>query len=336
MLCDLRQPENGDGHESRADRRVAYEMTDRSRQWITAGLPPGALDALKETLSPSRLWSLLLEVVEARAAARPAAVLAEQWDRDRFVQASLVDQRRLIEVDRHLLAAASHFDSIELSPVAPLGICSLLGRASQNKVLSALRGTEVVADPTNVLALECARRLRRDPASVVRLATSHRCVRAQEIPKLPGFSAHFRMFCLVSAGVERQNHGLVVEAVADHVVTMLEALDRLETHGFAFPDRRVTVLASPAKAEIGDRIAAAIPRPAVSRAVLEHRYYDGLRFQIAARSSEGAEIPLVDGGTFDWVAKLTSNRRARYIASAIGSQLVALLFRAERPAVHDD
>jgi len=303
-------------------------MTDTSRQWITEGLPPGALDTLTGALPASRLWSLLLEVVEARAAARQPAALAEQWDRDRFVRPALVDQRSMIGIDRDLLAAASRFESIELSPIAPLGVCSLLGRASQNKVLSALRGTEVVADPTNVLALECARRLRRDPAAVVRLATSHRCVRAQEIPKVPGFSAHFRMFCLVSAGVERRNHAFVVDAAAEHVLTMSSALDHLQAHGFAFPDRRVTVLASAAKGEIADRIAAAIGRP-VSRGVLEHQYYDGLRFQIGARSSEGVEIPLVDGGTFDWVAKLTSNRRARFVASAIGSQLVALLFRAE-------
>jgi hypothetical protein len=304
------------------------EMTDDSREWITAGLPPAALAALTRTLAASRLWSLLLEVVEARAAARTPALLAEQWHRDRFVQPGLIDQRSLIEIDRHLLAAASAFESIELSPVAPLGVCSLLGRASQNKVLSALRGTEVVADPTNVLALECARRLRRDPASAVRLATSHRCVRTQQVPKVRGFSAHFRMFCLVSAGIERQNHGFVVDMVAEHLDTMIGALDRLEAHGFAFPGRRVTVLASAGQEGLGDRIAAAIGRPA-SRGVLEHPYYHGVRFQIAAQSSEGVEIPLIDGGTFDWVARLTSNRRAKYITSAIGSQLVALLFRGE-------
>src|SRR5947207_9793785 len=175
-----------------------------SREWITAGLPAGASDALTSDLPASRLWSLLLEVIAARAAARAPAALMEQWDRDRFVQPSLVDQRSLLEIDRHLLAAAAAFESIELSPVAPLGVCSLLGRASQHKVLSALRGTEVVADPTNVMALECARRLRRDPAAPVRLTTSHRCVRAQEIPSVRGFTAAFRMFRVASAGLERQ------------------------------------------------------------------------------------------------------------------------------------
>ena len=120
-------------------------MSVSERTWITAGLPSGAYEALTRELPASRLWSLLLEVVDARAAARRPASLMEQWDRDRFVGLAAVDQRAQLEVDRHLLDAASAFESIELSPVAPLGVCSSMGRASQNKVLSALRGTEVVA-----------------------------------------------------------------------------------------------------------------------------------------------------------------------------------------------
>jgi hypothetical protein len=302
-------------------------MTGGARSWVTAGLPPGTFGALASGLSASRLWSLLLEVLEARAAARRPAALLDQWDRDRFVQPAIVDQRSLLEVDRHLFSAASAFQAIELSPVAPLGVCSIMGRSSQNRVLSALRGTELVADPTNVLALECARRIRRDPAAVVRLATSHRCVRAQEVPKVRGFTANFRIFCLVSGGFERQNHGLVVEAVVEHVAVMLDALDRLEQVGFAFPDRRITLLAAPDKAELGDRILAKIGQSSAVRAQLDHPYYDGLRFQIAARSIDGLHIPLIDGGNFDWLARVVSNRRAVYVSSGLGSQLVSLLFR---------
>ena len=302
-------------------------MTRAARPWVNAGLPPGAYDSLTHGLPASRLWSLLLEVAEARAARRRPADLVEQWDRDRFVQPALVDQRSLVEVDRHLLAAASAFESIELSPVAPLGVCSSMGHASQNKVLSTLRGTEVVSDPTNVLALECAGRLRRNAATTVRLATSHRCVRAQEIPKRRGLTANFRIFCLVSAGLERHNHAFIVEAVVEHMRSMLDGLDHLEQHGFAFPDRRITVLATEQYSALGDRIVAMLGRPA-ARAVLKHPYYNkGVRFQMAARSNDGTEIPLVDGGAFDWVAKLTSNRRAVYVASGLGSQLVPLMFR---------
>ena len=296
--------------------------------WLTAGLPPPAYEALARGLPASRLWSLLLGVMEARAAVRTLPALMDQWARDRFVQPAYIDQRTMLEVDWHLLGAASEFEALELSPVAPLGVCSAMGRTSQHKVLSALRGTEVVSDPTNILALECASRLRRDRATVVRLTTSHRSVRAQEIPKVRGFAAHFRMFCLASAGIEQPDHAFVVDALAAHITVMLAALDRLEQHGFAFPERHVTVLASDDRAPIGDRIAAAVGRPDVSRALLEHRYYGGLRYQIAARSTEGTNLPLIDGGAFDWVAKLTSNRRAVYVASGLGSQLVPLLFRA--------
>jgi hypothetical protein len=54
---------------------------------------------------------------------------------------------------------------------------------------------------------------------------------------------------------------------------------------------------------------------------------------IDARGTEGDSIPLIDGGVFDWLAKLTANRKVVFVASAIGSQLAAHLFRpAERPA----
>ena len=303
-------------------------MTQTPRSWVTAGLPPVTYEALTDGLPASRLWSLLLDVAEARAVRRRPAELMEQWDRDRFVQPGIVDQRTFVDIDGHLLTAASAFESIELSPVAPLGVCAIMGHASQHKVLSALRGTELVADPTNVMALECARRLHRDPGAIVRLATSHRCVRAQPVPKRRGLSANFRIFCLASAGVERQSHAFVVDAMAEQMKVMLDVLDRLEKHGFAFPDRRITLLSTQDRIALGDRIVAALGGAVVTRAALEHPYYNqGLRFQIAARSNEGTEMPLIDGGAFDWVAKLTSNRRAVYVASGLGSQLVPLMFR---------
>ncbi len=306
-------------------------MTRNSRPWVKAGLPPGTYEALTDELPASRLWSLLLDVAEARATRRRPAELLEQWDHDRFVQPAIVDQRSLVELDGHLLTAASAFESIELSPVAPLGVCAIMGHASQNKVLSALRGTELVADPTNVMALECARRLQRDAATVVRLATSHRCVRAQPVPKRRGLTANFRIFCLGSAGLERQNHAFVVDAVAEQMTIMLHALDRLEQHGFSFPERRITVMTTENRVAVGDRIAALLGGVSVTRALLEHPYYNlGVRFQIAARSHEGVAVPLIDGGAFAWVARLTSNRRAVYAASGLGSQLVALLFRPAR------
>ncbi|HKE96703.1 MAG TPA: hypothetical protein VKB34_20505, partial [Povalibacter sp.] len=283
--------------------------------------------ALAQQLPASQLWSLLLWVMQQRAAQRKPATLQQQWQNDRFVAPSYVDQRTFVELDLELLAAARHFESIELSPLAPLGSCSSIALTAQNRIVSGIRGTEVISDPTNVLALESARRLREDPTQVVRFATSHRCVRAQPFPDKPGFAAHFRMFCMTTAGHEVKDQALVVEALVDHIRTHLAGLDRLEQHGYAFPDRAVTLLATPAREPLAQRVAAALSGIRVVHKPLVHEYYNGLRFMINAGSVQGEGIPLIDGGAFDWVAKLTSNRKLVFVASAIGSQLAAYLFR---------
>ncbi len=118
-------------------------MSDRT--WRTAGLDDRASAALLEKWPASEVWSLLLEVMERRAKQRTPSDLARQWERDGFTRPSYMDQRTLVALDGHLLAAADQFEAIELSPLAPLGSCSAVSLASQNKIVSALRGTEVVA-----------------------------------------------------------------------------------------------------------------------------------------------------------------------------------------------
>src|SRR3954465_14463714 len=233
--------------------------------WPTAGLDDDAYEALAEGLPASEVWSLLLGVVARRGERRPPPELLRQWEQDRFVQPAFIDQRTLNALDGHLLAAAEGFEASELSPLAPLGACSAVGLASQNKTVSTVRGTEVVSDPTNGMALECARRLRRDPGQVVRLATCHRCVRAQEIPKRPGHAAHFRLFCLATAGRERRDHAFVVEALGGQIGAHPAAVERLGGHGYRFFDLRVKVLSTPARIPLAERVAGAVRNASVSR-----------------------------------------------------------------------
>jgi hypothetical protein len=296
------------------------------REWARAAINDAAYAALAEDLPASQLWSLLLEVAERRATGRSAASVRQQWEKDRFVGPAYIDQRTLNELDGHLLRAAAAYEAIELSPLAPLGSCSAVALASQNKIVSTLRGTEVVSDPTNLLALESARRLRTDASQTVRLATSHRCVRAQQVPDQPGFAAHFRLFCLASAGREREDHRVLIEFLSEHIQTQLRALDLLERHGYSFPDRIIRILATAERAGLSERIAKTISAP-VALETLRHDYYDGLRFTISARAPSGEQMPLIDGGCFDWLRKLTSNNKLAFVASGLGSQLAAHLYR---------
>jgi hypothetical protein len=301
------------------------------RNWARAGIQEAAYTALATGLAASELWSLLLDVSEQRAAQRSAANVQQQWERDRFVCPAYIDQRILNHLDGHLLAAASAFEALELSPLAPLGSCSSIALASQNKIVSTVRGTEVVSDPTNLLALESARRLRKNAAQTIRLATNHRCVRAQPVPNHAGYAAHFRLFCMTTAGHERKDQALLVESLSEHIQTHLGALNRLEQHGYGFPDRTLRILATPERTALGERIANNVGGTPVVFETLAHDYYDGLRFMISARCRSGEHMPLIDGGCFDWLRKLTSNNKLVFVASGLGSQLAAYLYRLPDP-----
>jgi hypothetical protein len=297
------------------------------RQWIVDRIGAAAFEQLATGLAGSDLHSVLLEVMQHRARGRSPADVLAQYLRDGFCAPAAVDLRTSHEVDGHLLAAAEGFEALDLSPVAPLGVSSAIAQTGQNRVLSALRMTEVVSDPTNVLALECARRLRENQDTPVHLATSQRVVRAQPVPRLPGYGRHFRIFVLASGSREAKDHAFTVQTCALHIRTMLAALERLEQHGYDFGARRVEILTTPARQAVGDRIGESLEL-AVARRALEHSYYSGgLRYQIWVTAPDGSEVPLIDGGVFDWLAMLAANRRAVYIATGTGSQLIAWSFR---------
>lgn len=306
-------------------------MSAAPAEWARAGLDAAAQAALAQGLGGSQLWSLLLGVAEQRAAARSPADVMRQWAGDRFVTPCAVDQRTLLAQDAVLLRVAHAFEAVELSPLAPLGTCVAVAPGSQNRIVSALRRTEVVSDPTNVLALICAERLRADPALHVRLATSQRCVRAQPVPPGRGFAAHFRLFCLASAAHERAEHAFAVDAAVEHLALHLDALDSLEAEGYAFGSRAVRLLTSDARQhlaqQVHERLLALRPGLAIERAPLASDYYDGLRFMVDVRTSAGERVPLIDGGLFDWLHRLAGNAKLSLVASGLGSQLAATLFR---------
>lgn len=305
------------------------------RDWISQQIGPEALQQLSAGLSGTELQSLLLEVMQQRAHRRSPADVMAQYQRDGFVQPASADLRVSLAIDQHFLAVMPEFEAIELAPVAPLGTCSAVALTDQHRVLSALRSCEVVSDPTNLMALECGKRLRAEPRQAVHLATSQRVVRAQPQRNLPGFAPHFRMFALASAGRETKDHAFTVETLLLHMRSMQRALDRLAAHGFRFGARRIVVLATNERERLATRVVEALRSSGVpvSQERLDHAYYSGgLRYQIwvspqptAAGSSE-SELPLVDGGVFDWLTKLNANRRAVFVASGAGTQLLALRF----------
>src|SRR5713226_9516250 len=144
-----------------------------------AGVPDLA-NILTNRLAPTDLQSLLLEVYSGRATRREPKALLEDHVSNRFTRPSTTSPSRLLGWDRIAFSRLPKvFQPIELSPVCPLGTVSVLSPISQDWTVSTIRNTEVVADSTNVLAIECAVRRREQrsffsgKADPVHLASSH-------------------------------------------------------------------------------------------------------------------------------------------------------------------
>ncbi|HEY9029116.1 MAG TPA: hypothetical protein VIP05_32825, partial [Burkholderiaceae bacterium] len=102
-----------------------------ARPWIVDAVGAATFDQLASGLAGSELQSLLLDVMQARAAARSPSELMAQHGRDAFCVPAQVDARAMLAIDAELLAAARRFEAIELSPVAPLGACSVVAPTDQ-------------------------------------------------------------------------------------------------------------------------------------------------------------------------------------------------------------
>jgi hypothetical protein len=157
------------------------------------------VEILSQRIESPDLASLLLAVFRRRAARRTPAQVLERYENDRFVRPSTVAPEALDEIVAAAIAALPpDFERLELSPVCPLGTSSVLGGISQDRVITTGRSTEVVSDPTSVLALECALRRRADRAAAVKLAATQRALRAT--PTEEPFTPHFGLFTLCTAG----------------------------------------------------------------------------------------------------------------------------------------
>jgi hypothetical protein len=199
---------------------------------------PGLIDGI-EALSPSELSSIVMYALRRIALGRELPKIAEESERSARFAPSEADPRALLEIDRLAFASCVDFEAVELSPLIPLGASAAAG-IDPNSVLAGTRQAEVASDPTMGQALECARRRRRDRSGVVRLATSQRVVRLQPFD-VPGFSPHFRLFTLVSAGRDTGDERFERQELLVHLAAWLTLLRALAGAGFAIGRVRIEI-----------------------------------------------------------------------------------------------
>ena len=205
-------------------------------------------DWLATKVELTDLISLLLVLYEKIAGRLGVNDVFRQYFENRFVQPCDLSQRDLVALDNLIYSIIPDgFESIELSPVNPLGVNSILARVSQKNVLSTVRNVEVSADITTALALECARRranlLRADPKNEeeVSLCSSQRSIRLQQFDRIPGFTAHFRVFGACTAGRDVGHESFEARNLTKHIDLYLDLLRILNKEGYYLEDIAVSI-----------------------------------------------------------------------------------------------
>jgi hypothetical protein len=219
-------------------RRIAEALGGQVEPGASIG--HGVVSALVSGLSPRDLRSLFLYVMAERALAREPLSFLQDHARGGAVGWPSVDARALHALEGDAFDAADAFDAIDLPLVVPHGATYALSGVHPNNVLAAMRGFEVMGDPTIAFALEAALR-RRDPydrATVLRFAAVARVMRMQPT-NVPGYRPHFKLFALATAGRERGALGFSMEAIVEHVATLLAFFARASKRGYVFGDLAV-------------------------------------------------------------------------------------------------
>lgn len=277
------------------------------------------------SLPQADLNSLLLELSRRQTDRLTPATMLKMYQRSRFSVPSEADPAAFHALEAKLLAAAQGMDihTVLLSPSAPLGSCSVFGCVDQYNVVSALRSTETLSDPSNMLAIIIAGKLRQKAANntpPLHYATTARVVRAQAFEG-EGFYAHFGIYCMVSSGRDTGSYVCEKELLEKHLLYYKELL-RVQ-----YGAKLSVVLRKRSGYkdidgffdQATDAVRSALPDMPLSFDFddVDNRYYQGINFKIMMETKNGP-IELGDGGFVDWMTQMLGSKKERCLISGIG------------------
>ena len=284
-------------------------------------------------LPKSDLNSLLLELFQAQASATAPAEVLKAHEKNRFSAPSELDPVAYHALEAEFLAAAQKagITPVLLSPSAPFASCSAFGCVHQNNVVSAVRGTETLSDPTNMLAIILAARLKRkeiDNQSPLHCCTTARIVRAQVFPNTKRHFAHFGIFGIVSSGKDGGSYLCEKSLLSKHLMYFKELLDNKfdaqlsivlrKRSGYPDGDGFFDHMKQLVKQEFPD-----VPL-SIDLESEENSYYKGVNFNLCMEK-EDEKIIIGDGGFVDWMQQMTGNKKERCLISGIGLDRLLLL-----------
>ena len=278
------------------------------------------------TLSKADLNSLLLKIHQEQALSATAPDVLKAFQANRFSVPSELNpvDYHILEAELLSLAKKSDIKAILLSPCAPFASSSVFGCVDQNNIVSAVRGVEVLSDPTNILAIIIAEGLKNkemDNTAAIHYCATARVSRAQPFPKMKGYYSHFGIFGIVSSGKDIGSYSCEKELLSKQLsfyknlaqekfqgkLSVVLRKRRGYTDGDGFFDAMAQLVES------------ALPDVPLSFD-LEHEdnnYYKGINYKMyVEKDDEKTEIG--DGGFVDWISKMVNNKKERCLISGIG------------------
>lgn len=284
------------------------------------------------TLPQSDVNSLLLELSKLQTESWSPADILKKYGSNRFSKHSDINPAVYRRFEAELLTAAEEqgISGVLLSPVAPLGSCSVFGCVDQNNVVSASRGTEVLSDPTNMLAIIIAEKIKKgelENQNPVHYCTTCRVTRGAAVTGKRSF-AHFGIFCMVSAGKDQGPYICEKEMLVKQL-SFYEALFHTEfdaklsavlrkRSGYSDNDGFFSRMSELVRAELPD-----VPIT-IDDAHMDNAYYKGINYKIYMHIGDET-IEIGDGGFVDWTQKLLANKKERCLISGIGLDRLLLL-----------
>ena len=288
----------------------------------------GDKDLIKklQALPKSDFNSLCLNIFKEQANGITPTDLLKSFQANRFAVPSEIDPVAYHRFESELLSAAQDMgiEAVLLSPAAPFASSSAFGCVDQNNVVSAGRGTEILSDPTNMLAIIIAGRLKNNPAKYrepLHLCTTARVLRAQVFPKRKGYYSHFGIFSIVSTGTDTGSYSCEKELFKKQLVYYRKLLVEKynaelsvtlrKRRGYTDSDGFFRSIIELVKTELPD-----VPLTLNSDSE-ENNYYKGIHFSVYMHK-DNESIEIGDGGFVDWTQKMTGSGKERCLISGIG------------------
>lgn len=277
------------------------------------------------SLSQADLNSLLLEIFEKQTEKFTPANMLKAYRLNRFSVPSKVNPAKFHALEARLLSIAQEMNiqTVLLSPSAPLGSCSVFGCVNQYNVVSALRGTETLSDPSNMLAIIIADKLRNKTVtntSPLHYSTTARVIRAQPVEG-KGFFSHFGIYCMVSSCKDNGSYTSEKKLLEKHLTFYKEIL---QTQFGA----KVSIILRKRGGykdidgffgKMTETIETIFPETSLSFDFenVDNKYYQGINFKIMLETKDG-QIEIGDGGFVDWISQILGNKKERCLISGIG------------------